>query len=361
VNSSDKILVVSNLYPDDVDPAKGVFVKNIVGSLRDEGVNVDLVVLSNFKGKLKGLVAYIDFYLSAILRILRGEYKVAYVHFVSHSALPVLIAKLVGKKIALVCHVHGADVQPETTTNDLYARVIRKISSLAVSNAYKIIVPSVYYTQVLKTVYGVDPQKIFVSPSGGVNLEVFNPASKREDSFELSIGYVGRLIQDKGILDFLSLLRELKYSGSKARGIIVGDGPLLSRIEEAMAELNITYIQRLGQSELVDVYNDMDLFIFPTTRKGESLGLVGLEAMACGVPVVAYKGNGPETYIENGKSGFLVDAGNVQLLTEKVKEYSGMSPAQRKRLSTRSQEIAKEYGSEKVRKELVAFFKDIYQ
>ena len=68
------------------------------------------------------------------------------------------------------------------------------------------------------------------------------------------------------------------------------------------------------------MYLLMDCFIFPSTLK-ESLGLVGLEAMACGIPVIASDSHGPTDYIEDRKNGFLFSTGDICSLIDKVDYY----------------------------------------
>ena len=64
----------------------------------------------------------------------------------------------------------------------------------------------------------------------------------------------------------------------------------------------------------------MDLFVFPTQLE-ESLGLVGLEAMACGVPVIGSCIGGLTDYIEEGTNGFFFEPGNVQSLVDSILKY----------------------------------------
>jgi glycosyltransferase involved in cell wall biosynthesis len=60
----------------------------------------------------------------------------------------------------------------------------------------------------------------------------------------------------------------------------------------------------LPQSALVDIYNIADAFVFPTRREGESLGLVAIEAMACGTPVIACDFAAPKYYVVDDYNGY---------------------------------------------------------
>lgn len=63
-------------------------------------------------------------------------------------------------------------------------------------------------------------------------------------------------------------------------------------------EENLIRFDLLPQEELVSIYNVSDAFIFPTRREGESLGLVAIEAMACGTPVIASDFAAPKYYVQ---------------------------------------------------------------
>ena len=83
----------------------------------------------------------------------------------------------------------------------------------------------------------------------------------------------------------------------------------------------------LPQNELVSIYNISDAFVFPTRREGESLGLVAIEAMACGTPVIASDFAAPKYYVCNDINGYKFEKGNsIELanIMEKfiLKEYS---------------------------------------
>src|SRR5690606_8967444 len=104
---------------------------------------------------------------------------------------------------------------------------------------------------------------------------------------------------------------------------MIGDGPDKEQIIYLLKEINIDYkiIPNVSQTELASIYNTFNLFIFPTYREAESLGLVGLEAMACGTPVIAGKVGGPMSYIQHGVNGYLFEKKDEQDLEAKIMEY----------------------------------------
>jgi D-inositol-3-phosphate glycosyltransferase len=85
-------------------------------------------------------------------------------------------------------------------------------------------------------------------------------------------------------------------------------------VHEHRLESNVSFVGSRGQEELALYYAAADLCAVPSLT--ESFGLVALEAMACGTPVVGTRVGGLQTVIENGKSGLLVPAGDDEALAE---------------------------------------------
>jgi len=218
-----------------------------------------------------------------------------------------------------------------------------------------VIVPSEYYRSLVRDEYGIEESKLHVSPSGGVDLDLFRPAGskKKGSTGRLCLGFVSRLVVEKGILEFLQLIDELKSSGQPVEAIVVGDGPLRTRVAEVASASGLDYFPSVEQVDLPDLYRRMDLFVFPSTRRAESLGLVGLEAMACGVPVIACRGAGPETYVSDRQTGFLVDPGDVAEMVSVTLEFWALPPARRTAMAEAARETASRFGAVRIRKDLV--------
>ena len=97
--------------------------------------------------------------------------------------------------------------------------------------------------------------------------------------------FVGRLVPYKGV-DVL--LRAL--NGIEATTLLVGDGPLRPVLETQVRELGLSRVRFLGEvsdTQLTALYHAADLFVLPSVTRAEAFGVVQLEAMACGVPVVS--------------------------------------------------------------------------
>jgi glycosyltransferase involved in cell wall biosynthesis len=126
--------------------------------------------------------------------------------------------------------------------------------------------------------------------------------------------YVGRLSAEKEI----SRLRELFQALSGMRLAIVGDGPMRRDLERYFEGTDTVFTGYLHGEELVAAYASADLFVLPS--KTETLGLVLLEAMAAGCPVVACRAGGVPDAIEDGVTGFLFNPEDRDSFVSTVKE-----------------------------------------
>lgn len=109
---------------------------------------------------------------------------------------------------------------------------------------------------------------------------------------------VSRVSKEKNLVDFLNLKLPIEHEK-----ILIGDGPLLK--EYKLKYPNVKFLGKLEHAQIADVLNKCHVFVF--TSKTDTFGIVMLEAIACGLPVVAYNVEGPKDVI-NDKVGVLVDS-----------------------------------------------------
>lgn len=348
----NRIFLISNMYPNREYPFYGVFVKNTEEVLRQRGYVTTLkAVITKSKGSaLNKIKLYLKFYIDILKGIFKAEeYDIIYVHFISHSAIPVLLLKLVVNK-PLVLNTHGSDV----FLRGRLAKILGFCSFLVSRVAEKVVVPSEFFREVVIRKLTVPPEKIIVYPSGGIDTKVFKYVPKQLENSELVLGYVSRMSYLKGCDIFVEIIKKLIQvlpSGVKVKGIMIGDGEdrerCLALIKDYGLEETIEYLGSMTQDEIAKYYPKFDLFVFPT-RLNESLGLVGLEAMACGTPVVASAIGGIKTYIKHGQNGYLVDVDNVDGFIEVICKYINLSKEEKERIITNAYQTALRYEREKV-------------
>ena len=146
----------------------------------------------------------------------------------------------------------------------------------------------------------------------GVDTELFTPGPAEPLPFPRPIQlYVGRIAVEKSVEDFL----RLDTPGTK---VVVGDGP--QRDELAARYPGVKFLGTRRGDELVRHYRAADVFVFPS--RTETLGLVMLEAMACGVPVAAYPVQGPVDVVGDSGAGVLDED-----LAAAVRGAIGIDPA----------------------------------
>jgi glycosyltransferase involved in cell wall biosynthesis len=165
----------------------------------------------------------------------------------------------------------------------------------------------------------------------GVDGDKFNPRFKNAAMrAQLSDGnpddvllvYVGRLSNEKQI----DKLRPVLERVPNTRLAIVGDGPARADLEKHFAGLPVKFTGYMSGEPLSQAYASADIFAFPSAL--ETFGLVVTEAMAAGLPVVASRVGGIPDVVEEGKTGYTFNVGDVDTLVEGVRKIAS-NPAKR--------------------------------
>lgn len=135
----------------------------------------------------------------------------------------------------------------------------------------------------------------------GVDTHLFNPGDRTTPFKEKTIITVGRVSKDKNLDDFCAI--------RGYRKILVGDGPYLKTLKARYPDVEFTgYVPH---NQLKNIYTQAQVFVFPS--KFDTFGLVILEAMACGLPVVAYDVPSPNDIIQNGVTGYIGESLEVNI------------------------------------------------
>ncbi|MGY6561002.1 MAG: glycosyltransferase [Luteibaculaceae bacterium] len=324
-----KILLVSNGYPSKTDNVYGIFVKNFEESLKKQGLDFSLkaVIRGKSSSTFEKVIKYIKLYLEIIWLVLFKKPDLVYVHYPSQVA-PVLWLLTPFLNNKLILNFHGNDL-----INMLgVERFLFPIVKILAKHAALVVVPSLYFKNIAKIKLSIGDEKVCCYASGGVNSAVFYPPNnfKAAQNTDIKIGFVSRIEEDKGWDDFLTAMHVLKQKASFPFSLVVVGGGVEEEKFHALAgtlQLKpcLKFYRNLSQEELRGVYHSLDLFIFPTRRTAESLGLVGLEAMACGVPVVGSKIGGITTYLKEGVNGWFVNPGSPTEIVEKVIYFESLS------------------------------------
>jgi D-inositol-3-phosphate glycosyltransferase len=200
-----------------------------------------------------------------------------------------------------------------------------------VAEADRIVAASPVEAEQLVRDYGAPASRVAVVPCG-VDTTLFHPGSRAAARAALGLDagplalYVGRITPIKGLTTWLDAVRLLRDRGRAPRVLIVGgeaDEPLdgheaeLRRRAELLGVSDLVrFVGAQPQHALRDYYVAADVTVLPSYY--ESFGMVALEAMACGSPVVASRVGGLTTTVSEGITGFLVPDGDAAALAERV-------------------------------------------
>jgi len=182
----------------------------------------------------------------------------------------------------------------------------------------------------------------------GVDVSKFNPQGSRKLRESLNadfiVLYVGRLVYRKGIHYLIDSMELVTEGSSKVILLVVGDGPLKRHLKERALELgldkSIVFLGKVVDDELPDIYRSSDVLVMPSLY-GESLGIVALEGMASGLPVIASSVGGLKEVVSDGVTGLLLKSVSPKTIAEAIlKLRSDCQLSQR--LSRRAREVVKE-------------------
>jgi D-inositol-3-phosphate glycosyltransferase len=252
------------------------------------------------------------------------------------------------------------------------------IESEIMKSADVLVAPSPWEKERMVSHYAADPEKIRVIPCG-VDLNLFRPVfpAKARKFLGLSkrkfVLFVGRIDAIKGIdllIRAIDCLVEKSCLGKRDIGLIIvgGDKDADLRIETQEMQRLRKMVSRLNLEEKVAFwgaqrqdllpffYSAAEAIILPS--RYESFGMVALEAMGCGTPVIASRVGGLQFTVEDGRTGFLFPEGNWRELAERIREVI-VSRKLKKKLGQAALRRAKKFSWTKVAKEVLSVYRSL--
>jgi len=202
-------------------------------------------------------------------------------------------------------------------------RLMAKLEKRACQNAEVVFVPSLYTRDKVVSLYGVEQAKVKVMHNGIFFDEWTTLVDKAEkvDGRPLTVLCVARLYRRKGIDSLISAWSDVVAKNRKAVLRIVGDGLEGKSLRKLAAknrlpESIIFEGDVRSRSEMARLYANADIFCLPSLH--ETFGLVYLEAMAAGLPVVALNSTAVPEVVRDGIDGILIEPGDTENLAKTI-------------------------------------------
>ena len=178
---------------------------------------------------------------------------------------------------------------------------------------------------------------------------------------KLNILFVGRLENRKGLIYLLRAYRRIKKQIPNSRIIVVGPGKIFRKRYELYVHQHrlhdVVFVGRVSQEMLPRYYRTADIFCAPATGR-ESFGIVLLEAMAMGKPVIASSIEGYRCVVTNGIEGILVAPKNGKKLAQAIQKLAD-DPELRRTMGANGRQKAREYSWDKVARQVLACYDKI--
>ena len=159
----------------------------------------------------------------------------------------------------------------------------------------------------------------------GVERDIFHPG-RRDMAWRQSlniadetpvIAFLGRLVMEKGLDVFADTIDQLERRGVPHEVVVIGEGPAGEWFESRLP--NARFVGFQGGEDLARALASCDMFFNPSVT--ETFGNVTLEAMACGLPVVAARATGSASIVKHGITGFLVSPGSIGSFADDLELY----------------------------------------
>ncbi len=244
----------------------------------------------------------------------------SYVYTTSNQAA--LVSRITGKPFVL--HIHGATYsRPQEmdrkTLSALYLKekvYDRTLGRWTIDSADAIAAVSRFDLQQCREVFDVDEDRLHLIPNA-VDPEVFSPRVGEAPDPPV-ISYIGRLEQWKGAGSFLEIARLVTEQMPETIFQIAGTGSMLAEMQATAAHMaaNVRFLGEVDHSLIPEILRSSSVLVLPSFIEG--LPTVCLEALSCGVPVVAADTGGTSEVVVEGKTGFLCPAERPSQFAERV-------------------------------------------
>ena len=210
--------------------------------------------------------------------------------------------RFLNEKIPIQIQVHGDIADPRWRRINLRTRIRYSLAKLSVPKASSVRAVTKYQAENIVKAFGIKRERIVVVP---VPITVASKLITLKTDRPKTIGLIGRIHQDRGIWEFVKLVRLLNSSSKDFKVVVVGDGPskdkFLHKLESVIPKNRITFLGQLPDSELRKAWKRIGVLV--SMAPVESYGRVIRESLIAGVPVWVTASTGVKDLMDNCKKG----------------------------------------------------------
>lgn len=283
---------------------------------------------------------------------------------VIHEPNPVALAAdaLLRRREPLIVYFHSEVVRARWKYQMFYRPLLRRV----LDRASRVIVASPpmagtaaqlagHRSKCVVIPYGIDPARLHASPAVRARAQQIRESTGGRP---LAL-FAGRLVPYKGV-DVL--LRAIK--GIDVALAVVGDGPLAAALR-ALAESEgvsgqVRFHGAVPDSELLALYHACDMFVLPSVTRAEAFGMVQIEAMACGRPVISTSvPSGVPWVNQDGVTGLVVPPGDVSALSAAIAALAADEPLRRRLGEAGVRRVEEEFTAARMAERTVALYRDV--
>jgi len=228
--------------------------------------------------------------------------------------------------IPIVSTIHATESGRNSGIHDETQRYINDTEWMLTYESTEVIVNSNYMKREIQSLFGLPFEKINVVPNG-ININMFNGIEKDYEfrrqyaaDNEKIILFIGRLVYEKGVQNLIAAMPKILEGYHDAKLVIAGKGGMYDELKAQVDAMGISskvyFTGYMDAKQVCKMYKCADVSVFPSTY--EPFGIVALEAMLSGTPVVVSDTGGLNEIIEHGVDGMKSYAGNPNSLADSI-------------------------------------------
>ncbi|HOA34841.1 MAG TPA: glycosyltransferase family 4 protein [Bacillota bacterium] len=267
----------------------------------------------------------------------------------------------------LIASIHATEFGRNQGLHNDEQRYIGEVEWFLTYEAWRVICNSRYMREEIEGVFNLPPDKISIIPNGirpaAFQVSAPDPAVRQKFAApgEKIIFFIGRLVREKGVQLLLEALPMIRDRFPNVRAVIAGQGPYAEELHRLSLNLGldrqVTFAGFIDEETRNQLYAHADVAVFPSHY--EPFGLVALEAMATGTPVVVSDTGGFSETVNHGVNGIRAATGNAADLAGQVCALLG-NPGLARRLARQAlQDVEDKYSWPSIARQYESIYQQI--